>query len=198
MADRITMLAPPHRGRAELKAYAAELPLGSLAVGVDNIHHDVFLSPLWTEQTRLYILERVRQAASLNLAVDKDPRRGKPKVLDTGAWKRQLLDLLQGSLTRAKYEKNIEIDLLLRVALIKHLTLEITNQFSHLMLEAKDWIRHRGAHFEHSEAGHVLKARLADLGGTVLPGSPADFGKFIADETEKWGKVVKAANMKAE
>ena len=33
-----------------------------------------------------------------------------------------------------------------------------------------------------------IKARLADLGGTVLPGSPADFGKLIADETEKWGQ----------
>ena len=43
-----------------------------------------------------------------------------------------------------------------------------------------------------------LKARLADLGGTVLAGSPADFGKFIADETEKWGKVIRAANIKAE
>jgi tripartite-type tricarboxylate transporter receptor subunit TctC len=43
-----------------------------------------------------------------------------------------------------------------------------------------------------------IKARLADLGGTVLPGSPVQFGKFIADEAEKWGKVVKAANMKAE
>jgi tripartite-type tricarboxylate transporter receptor subunit TctC len=36
-----------------------------------------------------------------------------------------------------------------------------------------------------------MKARLADLGGTVLAGSPADFGKLIAEETEKWGKVVK-------
>jgi tripartite-type tricarboxylate transporter receptor subunit TctC len=43
-----------------------------------------------------------------------------------------------------------------------------------------------------------LKGRLADLGGTVLPGSPADFGKLIADETEKWGKVIRAANIKAE
>ena len=41
-----------------------------------------------------------------------------------------------------------------------------------------------------------IKARLADLGGTVLPGSPADFGKLIADETEKWGKVVKFAGLK--
>jgi len=43
-----------------------------------------------------------------------------------------------------------------------------------------------------------LKARLADLGGTALSGSPSDFGKFVADETEKWGKVVRAANIKAE
>jgi tripartite-type tricarboxylate transporter receptor subunit TctC len=43
-----------------------------------------------------------------------------------------------------------------------------------------------------------LRARLADLGGTMLPGSPADFGKFIADETEKWGRVVKFSGAKAE
>jgi tripartite-type tricarboxylate transporter receptor subunit TctC len=43
-----------------------------------------------------------------------------------------------------------------------------------------------------------LKARFADLGGTALPGSPGDFGKLIADETEKWGKVIRAANIKAE
>jgi tripartite-type tricarboxylate transporter receptor subunit TctC len=43
-----------------------------------------------------------------------------------------------------------------------------------------------------------VKARLADLGGTVLSGSPADFGKLIADETEKWGKVIRAANIKPE
>jgi tripartite-type tricarboxylate transporter receptor subunit TctC len=43
-----------------------------------------------------------------------------------------------------------------------------------------------------------IKSRLADLGGTALPGSPADFGKLIADETEKWGKVIRAANIKPE
>jgi tripartite-type tricarboxylate transporter receptor subunit TctC len=36
-----------------------------------------------------------------------------------------------------------------------------------------------------------LKARLADLGGTMLVGTPAEFGKLIAEETEKWAKVVK-------
>ena len=43
-----------------------------------------------------------------------------------------------------------------------------------------------------------MRARLADLGGTALPGLPADFGKLIAAETEKWGKVIRAANIKAE
>jgi len=41
-----------------------------------------------------------------------------------------------------------------------------------------------------------MKARLANLGGTVLAGSPADFGKLIAEETEKWAKVIRAANIK--
>jgi tripartite-type tricarboxylate transporter receptor subunit TctC len=43
-----------------------------------------------------------------------------------------------------------------------------------------------------------IKAHLADLGGTALAGSPADFGKLIADETDKWGKVIRAGNIKAE
>jgi hypothetical protein len=43
-----------------------------------------------------------------------------------------------------------------------------------------------------------MRARLTDLGGTALAGSPADFGKLIAEETEKWSKVIRAANIKAE
>ena len=43
-----------------------------------------------------------------------------------------------------------------------------------------------------------IKAQLADLGSPALAGLPADFGKLIADETEKWGKVIRAANIKAE
>ena len=43
-----------------------------------------------------------------------------------------------------------------------------------------------------------MKKRLTDLGVAVFAGSPADFGKFIADETEKWAKVVKFADVKAE
>jgi tripartite-type tricarboxylate transporter receptor subunit TctC len=42
------------------------------------------------------------------------------------------------------------------------------------------------------------KAQLASLGGTALPGLPADFGRLIAEETEKWARVIRAANIKAE
>ena len=43
-----------------------------------------------------------------------------------------------------------------------------------------------------------MKARIAELGSEPLPGSPAEFGKLLAEETEKWGKVIRAANIKPE
>jgi tripartite-type tricarboxylate transporter receptor subunit TctC len=47
-------------------------------------------------------------------------------------------------------------------------------------------------------ADPAIKARFAALGGTVLPGSPEDFARLIRDETEKWGRVIRAANIKIE
>jgi tripartite-type tricarboxylate transporter receptor subunit TctC len=47
-------------------------------------------------------------------------------------------------------------------------------------------------------ADPTIKARLDDMGGMALTGSPAEFGKLIADETEKWGKVIRDAGIKAE
>jgi tripartite-type tricarboxylate transporter receptor subunit TctC len=47
-------------------------------------------------------------------------------------------------------------------------------------------------------ADPTIKARLDDMGGMALAGSPADFGKLIADETEKWGKIIRDAGIKAE
>ena len=49
-----------------------------------------------------------------------------------------------------------------------------------------------------SSADPKIKARMAQSGGNALTGSPADFGKLVAEETEKWAKVIRAANIKAE
>ena len=170
------MLSSGMPARVNLKPYVAELPLGSLAVGVDNIHHDVFLSPTFVETTEKYLLEFIRQTVNLPFLAQTDrmpgdrrptPRRdadGKvARAPETSSWKRQLSDLLHTGLQQAKYQKSIEVDLLLRVALLKYLTQEIGTQFANLLLEAKEWIRSRGEHFDRGEQGHVLKARLAEL-----------------------------------
>src|SRR5207245_7729872 len=65
--------------------------------------------------------------------------------------------------TQAKYQKNIEIDILFRLAILKFLTQELGNQFANLILEGKEWIRQRGEQFERSQQAHVMKAKLSEL-----------------------------------
>ena len=65
MPERTSMLSAGTPARVNLRPYSAELPLGTLAVGVDNIHHDVFLSPTFVETTEAYLLEFIRQTANL-------------------------------------------------------------------------------------------------------------------------------------
>jgi hypothetical protein len=176
MPERSSMLSTATPARVNLRPYSADLPLGTLAVGVDNIHHDVFLSPTFAETTEAYLLEFIRQTANLpflsqtdRMQADRRPsarreaERKAARAPEAASWKRQLSDLLNAGLQKAKYEKNIEIDLLLRVTLLKYLTQEIGTQFANLLLEAKQWIRGRGEHFDRTEQAHVIKARLAEL-----------------------------------
>jgi hypothetical protein len=161
MPEYPSLAAGLNPARINLQPYTAELTLGSLAVGVDNIHHDVFLSPRFIETSSAYLLEFIRQSTQLAFLAQTDRRTARP--LEPGAWKKQLTELLQAALTRAKYDKNIEIDVLARVAIVKFLTQEISTQFANLVLEGKEWIRSRGEYFERSEQAHVMKARLAEL-----------------------------------
>src|ERR1700674_2769550 len=176
MPERTSMLTTTTPARVNLRPYSAELPLGTLAVGVDNIHHDVFLSPTFVEMSEAYLLEFIRGIANLSFLSQTDRLQAerrqharretdrKPaRAPEAATWKRHLSDLLHGGLQQAKYEKNIEIDLLLRVTLLKYLTQEIGTQFANLLLEAKEWIRGRGTHFDHTEQAHVIKARIAEL-----------------------------------
>jgi hypothetical protein len=160
--DQLTLLpSATEAARTELKSYNTTIPMGSLAIGVDNIHHDVFLSPKFVQATRDYLFGLIRQStkasyfAGIELRAVKGP--------DNGAFRKLLTDFLQSSLTQAKYQKNIEIDLVFRLALLKFLTIEIGNQFANLILEGKEWIRQRGEQFERSQQAHVIQARLSEL-----------------------------------
>src|SRR6266849_2279730 len=157
------LLAPSssEESRTELKSYNVTIPMGSLAIGVDNIHHDVFLSPRFLQTARDYLFEVIRQNTSATYLPGIDLRTSKGP--DNATFRKVLTELLHSSLTQAKYHKNIELDLLFRVAVLKYLTQELGNQFANLILEGKEWIRQRGEHFERSQQAHVIKAKLSEL-----------------------------------
>src|SRR5260370_1058805 len=161
MANELLTLTPAEEARPELKSYNVTIPMGSLAIGVDNIHHDVFLSPKFVQGAREYLFDVIRQYTSSTYlpGIDLRATRGP----DSTAFRKLLSEVLQSALTQAKYHKNIEIDLLFRLGLLKFLTFEIGNQFANLILEGKEWIRKRGEHFERSQQAHVIKARLSEL-----------------------------------
>src|SRR5437868_515387 len=147
--------------RNELRSYNTTIPMGSLAIGVDNIHHDVFLSPRFVQASREYLFDLIRQhtkgayVAGTELRAVKGP--------DHTTFRKLLTDFMQSAVTQAKHHKNIEMDLVFRLGLLKFLTQEIGNQFANLVQEGKEWVRQRGEHFERSQQAHVIKAKLSEL-----------------------------------
>src|SRR5277367_3919638 len=155
------VVSPTHPHRMKLEPYSAEIHLSHLTVGLDNIHYDVFLSPCFVEFTRKYLLDLIRQTINISLFYGKDRKQsGSP---EHAAFRRLLTEILQGSLTNAKYQQSIETDVLHHLALLKFFTLELGNQFSTILVECKDWIRGRGSLFEHSEPAHVMRSKIAEI-----------------------------------
>jgi len=155
---------PPPAGppaREVLSTYSAEIQLKALTLGTDNIHYDVFLSQRFTEAAQRYVRDLVAQASNLSQIYGTAAK--SQRTPDTAGFRKLLADLCQASLTRAQYEKNVELDLLFRLALLKCLTQEINSQFANVLLECKEWMRSRGEYFERSEQAHVIRARLAEL-----------------------------------
>src|SRR5499427_8018787 len=161
MSNTLSILSSSQPSGIGLKSYNVSLPMGTLAIGVDNIHHDVFLSPKFVQAARDYLLDLIRQHTNTAQSSGMEPRPSRGP--DSVAFRKLLSELLQRSLTQAKYHKNIEIDVLFRLSLLKFLTSEIGNQFANLILEGKEWVRQRGEHFERSQQAHVIKARLSEL-----------------------------------
>jgi class 3 adenylate cyclase len=185
MAYELLTPSATEEARIELKSYNTTIPMGSLAIGVDNIHHDVFLSPKFVQASRDYLFDLIRQStkATYFSGIELRP----VKAPDNTAYRKLLTDLLQSALTQAKYQKNIEIDLLFRLGLLKFLTLEIGNQFANLILEGKEWIRQRGENFERSQQAHVIKSRLSELQSSrrvVVRGVGQQVAQMVTDAEE--------------
>ena len=157
-----THIAPSstHPARMKLEPYTAEVRLDSLTVGLDNIHYDVYLSPRFVEFTRKYLLDLVRQTVNISLVYGDRKQSGAP---EHGAFRKMLIEVLQESITRAKFQQSIETDLLNQLALLKHISAELGNQFSSILVECKEWIRGRGELFEHSEQAHVMRSKIAEI-----------------------------------
>ena len=153
--------SPARPARLKLEAYTAELRLASLTPGIDNIHYDVYLSPRFLEIARQYICDLVRQSANLQQFFGYEAR--STRAPDSAQFRKLLSELLQSGITRAQFEKNIEYDLILRVAILKFFIQEIASEFSSMIVECKEHIRARGSAFEHSEQAHVKRAQLAEL-----------------------------------
>ena len=171
--------------RIELKSYSVTIPMGSLAIGVDNIHHDVFLSPKFVQASRDYLFDLIRQSTRATYFPGIELRQ--VKSLDNAGFRKLLTEFFQSALTQAKYQKNIEIDLVFRVALLKFLTMEIGNQFANLILEGKEWVRQRGEHFERSQQAHVIKSRLSELQSarrSVVRGVGQQVAQIVTDVEE--------------
>ena len=157
-----THIAPSsaHPARMKLEPYTAEIRLDNLTVGIDNIHYDVFLSPRFVDFIRKYLQDLVRQTVNISLVYGDRKQSGTP---EHGAFRKLLIEVLQESITRAKFQQSIETDVLHQLALLKHISAELNNQFSSILVECKEWIRSRGELFEHSEQAHVMRSKIAEI-----------------------------------
>lgn len=138
-----------HVKQLALSSYTPQLKLEGLLTGVDNLRHDVYLSPKFSEITRGYLLKLIAKYGAVEDLVQADPlklaqqpgtpawvqaQHARQKPSDTGAeFKRALADLQLAALQQAKSQANISVDVLCRLALIKFLRNELSAQFTQVL-----------------------------------------------------------------
>src|SRR5258708_13790882 len=115
MANETLFATSEATPRIELTSYNLVLPIATLAIGVDNIHHDVYLSPKFVHASRDYLFEPIRQHTAGSFISGIELRNAKP--IDGAGFRKLLPDFLQSSVTQANYPKNIEMYSLFRRAL---------------------------------------------------------------------------------
>ncbi len=167
--------APP-----ELAAVVPSIVLENLSVGVDNLRHDVSLSPRFVDATRAQIMRLIVRHGELEglLAAEAPQKNQAPSWMRTAAagptreairtdpadWKSTLTELHLAALNRAKKEEKLSIDLLARLAVTKFLRMEMSQQFSQVLercrvlLKAYDGIR-QGKAVEYRERVAAFQVR---------------------------------------
>jgi len=141
-----------HARLLSLSSYTPSLTLSGLQLGVDNIRHDVWLSPRMCEVARFHIGKLVAKHGQVEDMVAEDPLtappaarpskligappgagKGPPRPPDAGDFKRMLGDLHIAALNRAKAEEKVSVDLLARLAVLKFLRNEILAQYAQVL-----------------------------------------------------------------
>ncbi|HXB21845.1 MAG TPA: hypothetical protein VNV88_10705 [Candidatus Solibacter sp.] len=133
-----------------LLSYAPFIALENLVPGIDNIRHDVFLSPRFNELTKQYIFKLIAKHGNVEALVDDPsyvsspairvnarilgaPAQPPVRTSDQGEFKRVLTELHIASLNRAKSENNVSLDLLARLAMLKFQRFELVHQYSQVL-----------------------------------------------------------------
>jgi len=139
--------APEKPGLPNLAASTPFVSLEGLTVGVDNLRHDVVLSPKFVESARAQITRLIARHGELEglLGAETSPTTQAPSWLrnqigkpakpknDPGEWKSTLTEMMVGSLNRAKKEYKLSVDLLCRLAVTKFLRSEMNMQFAQVV-----------------------------------------------------------------
>jgi hypothetical protein len=131
---------PEHARQLTLASEWPSLALEGLVTGIDNVRHDVFLSPKFVEVARQYIFKLVAKHGNVEELASEDRPAGRPprqpnlgRQSDSGEFKRVLTELHVASLNRAKAENNVSLDLLFRLAVLKFQRTELLNQYAQVL-----------------------------------------------------------------
>ena len=132
---------PEHARQLDLASDEPSLVLEGLVTGIDNLRHDVFLSPKFVEAARQHIFRLVARHGNVEeLAAEERtngaqarPQRNAGPQFDAAECKRLLTELHVVALNRAKVEDNVSLDLLFRLAMLKFQRIELLNQYGNVL-----------------------------------------------------------------
>jgi class 3 adenylate cyclase len=174
---------PEKPAMPEMIAAAPAIALEGLVVGVDNLRHDVSLSPRFVEAARAQIMRSIVHHSELQellaAEVSQKPQQGAPSWMrkptaaptrnatDKADWKPLLAELHLAALNRAKKEENISLDLLARLAITKFLRSEMLQQFAQVLercrvlLKSYEGMRHgQGEEFRERVAAFQVRKKI--------------------------------------